>query len=281
MKRSFCVLILSNGRAGNVKTLDTLKAYGYKGDWFILVDDEDPQGPEYSKLYGEHVLTFCKEDAAKITDSRINTAERRSPVFARNASFEIMRDLGYETFVQLDDDYATFLHRIVAGDQYSTSGQRAYLLDEVFESICDLLYDAGFASVAFAQGGDFIGGKDSIKKYRRKAMNSFFLRSDKPFRFEGILNDDVSTYVSLGRRGQLFLTIPHMQINQEATQKQAGGITELYRDSGTYLKSMQTVLGDPSSTKVACMGRSERRIHHRIDWELAVPKIVPESCRKV
>ena len=54
--------------------------------------------------------------------------------------------------------------------------------DDVFESMLQFLDDTQATSVAFAQGGDMIGGcQGAVWKagYKRKAMNSFFCKTSK------------------------------------------------------------------------------------------------------
>ena len=80
-------------------------------------------------------------------------------------------------------------------------------MDQVFDLMLDFLDDTGAATVAFAQGGDQIGGvkggnfKQGIV---RKAMNTFFCRTDRPVGFLGRLNEDVNAYVVHGSRGCAF-----------------------------------------------------------------------------
>lgn len=57
-------------------------------------------------------------------------------------------------------------------------------------------------------------------------------------------------------------------------------MTDVYDTSGTYVKSFYTVMMHPSSVCVAEMGDKHMRLHHRIDWETTVPKIIRESYRK-
>ena len=105
-------------------------------------------------------------------------------------------------------------------------------------------------------------------------MNSFFCDVEKPFMFRGRLNDDVNTYVSLGNIGRLFFTDMELQLEQDQTQENAGGMSEAYRDSGTYVKSFYTVMAAPSCTTINLMGRFNKRLHHKINWDKAVPKIL-------
>lgn len=81
-------------------------------------------------------------------------------------------------------------------------------LDGAFEKVLDFLDVSGAVTVALAQGGDFIGGVNN-KLFKeggaRKAMNSFFCRTDRPFEFYGRINEDTTAYIVNGNRGQLFL----------------------------------------------------------------------------
>jgi hypothetical protein len=74
-----------------------------------------------------------------------------------------------------------------------------------------------------------------------------------------------------------------IQVNQTMTQANSGGMTELYLDVGTYVKSFYSVMYAPSCVKVGELGdpRSPHyRIHHSINWRVAVPKIMRETVRK-
>lgn len=101
----------------------------------------------------------------------------------------------------------------------------------------------------------------------------------RPVAFAGRINEDVNTYVLQGHRGDLFLTFFYTIIQQETTQQNSGGMTELYLDSGTYLKSFYTVMYAPSCVKIAEMGKLHR-LHHLIHWDHAVPCILHERFRK-
>lgn len=55
-------------------------------------------------------------------------------------------------------------------------------LDKLFEMMLAFLDKSGAATVALAQGGDFIGGAESQNFHKgilRKAMNTFFCRTDR------------------------------------------------------------------------------------------------------
>jgi hypothetical protein len=91
----------------------------------------------------------------------------------------------------------------------------------------------------------------------------------------------VNLYVENGRRGSLFVTIPRLRLWQQQTQQNSGGLTDIYLDLGTYVKSFYSVMYAPSCVKLTTMGSTHRRLHHMVLWNNAVPRIVDESIRKL
>lgn len=284
MRDDFAVLILTHGRADNVVTMKTLQRQGYSGKWYMVIDDEDDMADDYRRNFGEeHVVTFCKQEAVDRADTMDNLDEHRAILYARNESFRIARELGLKYFLMLDDDYSDFLFSFPEGKKLASKTPRGKTLERIFEAMLGFLDASGAATVAFAQGGDFIGGLrggNFKKRLLRKAMNSFFCRVDRPIQFRGTMNEDVTTYTTLGSRGELFFTFVDVHIIQIPTQSLGGGMTAAYRESGTYLKTFYSVMSMPSCIKVGMMYSKNSRIHHRIDWECCVPKILNEKYRK-
>jgi hypothetical protein len=182
----------------------------------------------------------------------------------------------------MDDDYSEFLHRWPEKDKLMSC--KITDMNGVFETFLEFLENTVTYSIALSQGGDFIGGaKGGIAKqgmWARKAMNSFICDTQRRFWFRGTMNDDVNTYIMLGNLGKLFFTNGYCQLLQEQTQKNPGGITELYKDNGTYIKSFYSIIGMPSCVKIIQMGNTHLRIHHAIKWENCVPKIIREEHKK-
>ena len=75
---------------------------------------------------------------------------------------------------------------------------------------------------------------DYIGQLCDKEMNSMFCRTDRPIEFRGTMNEDITTYTTLGSRGVLFMTFTACQIIQIQTQTLKGGMTDAYKESGTY-----------------------------------------------
>jgi hypothetical protein len=277
----FAMFILTHGRPHEVLTMQALKDSNYTGKTYIIIDNEDKQGDEYRKVFGEEmVIEFDKAAIGKTFDIADTRTDRRATVYARNASFQIAKDLGLDYFMQLDDDYTNFLYRFDQDNKLK--GRTSKSLDQVVDAFINLLEDTNAVTVAMAQGGDFIGGVVRFRKdpLMRKAMNSWLFRTDRPLTFVGRMNDDVNTYVMNGMRGELILTPRNFCLFVAQTQELSGGMTEMYVENGTYMKSFYTVMMNPAAVKVAYMGAYHPRLHHMYQWDYLVPKIINERHRK-
>lgn len=281
MNNSFVALILTHGRPNKVITYSALRKHGYTGSIIIVVDNEDATLEEYKKKFSD-VYVFDKKAVAAQIDEGDNFQDRRAIIYARNVAFQIARERGYRYFIELDDDYQEFSYTYTREGELKQRGIRT--LDKVFDTLIDFKNNVGALTVAMAQRGDFMGGKENNlvqgEILKRKAMNSFICDTEQPFRFFGKINEDVNTYVVLGSRGALFLQVPHVALNQVSTQQSSGGMTDIYLDSGTYVKSFYTVMYAPACTCIRMMGTKHRRLHHSINWNAAVPKIISEQFKK-
>ena len=272
----------------------------------VVLSDDDPTIPQYKEMYGEDsVAVFSKVDVEKKYDLDLidcywgKSLSRKATVWARNEQFKIARDLGYRWFVVLDDDYREIImrkkmYRAKDGTEFFPTFKELLFTptDEqgsIFDKCCikyfNILDSAPWLyATAFSQCGDFIGGCQSLmvrkQPWRWKAMNVFFCDTEKEYRFYGRFNDDVNAYILNGRRGQMSLTLPSPSINQEPTQKAKGGITELYRTFGTYVKSLTSAVACPAAASVSCMGTVARRVHHSIDWSVMCPCVLDDHFCK-
>lgn len=277
--KSFVAFILTHGRADRVYTYRSLKKFGYTGPIVLVVDNEDKTVDRYRELYGEQVYVFDKKAMAAKIDEGDNFEDRRAIIYARNACFDIAKELGYEYFIQLDDDYLDFRHKL--NDEGNYIDRYILRLDEVLDAMLDYFKTIPALSIAMAQGGDFVGGKNGKwGRFRRKCMNSFICSVNRPFKFFGRVNEDVNTYTNIASRGGLFLTVSAVAVQQKQTQANAGGMTDMYLDAGTYVKSFYSVMYHPSGVRVSILPSRHARIHHRVHWRNTVPQIVDEAFRK-
>lgn len=284
MRDDFAVFILTHGRPDNIVTVETLKKAGYTGKWYIVIDDEDDSEQAYRDKYGDKVLQFSKKDVAAKTDSADNSEDRRVILYARNACFDLAKELGIQWFTEFDDDYDSMGHRYETDtDNYGLKQVPVKEADKIFTAMIEFLEETDSDTIAMAQGGDFIGGTSSNvwkQGLARKAMNTFIFNTDNPIRFMGRINEDVNFYTRHNNVGHKIFTIADVMINQLPSQSNAGGMTEMYLDTGTYVKSFYTIIYSPQAVTIGTMGQTARRLHHKVTWNHTAPKILNERYRK-
>ena len=282
MTDDFAVFILTHGRAEKLPTIKMLKRQGYTGKVFFIIDNEDDQEELYKNKYGtDNVIIFDKQAAYDRADTMDNFNDHRAIIYARNECWRIAKEKQLKYFLMLDDDYTSISYRYEKNCKLKA--KRVHNLDKVFEDMIQMLETSGADSIAFAQGGDFVGGIDGgnfKKEVIRKAMNSFFCKADKPIEFKGTMNEDVVTYTTLSNMGHLFFTITKYCVIQLATQSLSGGMTAAYKEGGTYLKSFYAVMSMPSAVHVDIINTAHKRIHHKINWNRTTPKILNEKWKK-
>jgi hypothetical protein len=282
MKYNYAVFILTHGRPNSQKTLRLLRRRGYTGKIYLICDDEDKALEEYKKRYKDMVLVFSKKEYYNKVDTMDAGGSDEVVLFARRACFDFAKQLNLDYFVMLDDDYTGIGYNAVVGDKVrekTISG-----LDKLFQITLDLLNKTNALTIAYAQGGDFVGGK-SVEKMekviKRKAMNWFFFKTNRFYEFLGRFNEDVNAYVRYAMLGELVFTLYPIIFHQEITQKQRGGMSESYLELGTYVKSFYSVMLYPCAVKISVVGYLYPRIHHSVLWEYCAPKIISEKYRKI
>lgn len=286
-KDNFAIFILSHESPDKILTMNAIHKVGnYTGKWYIILDDEDKCIEQYKKNWGEdHILLYNKDEWEKKIDMMDMGGRRGITVFVRNACFELAKQIGVQYFMELDEDYSEICYRCADKDDPKIlRNWRCFSLDDVLEAMLDFFVEnKQMKTLCMGQNGDLIGGTENFRfKQRiiRKAMNSFICDVERPFTFFGRMNDDVNAYCLHGSRGELFLTIMDACVSADSTQSHSGGMTEIYKADGTFKKSFYTVMCCPSSVKINIMGQAHFRIHHSINWETTVPKIISSKYKK-
>ena len=301
--RDFCIFILCYGRADVAKkyTWELLDKMGSKRKRFIICSTDDKTIDDYYKTFGkENVLLFDKN----IEEERLNIDLvdcyhnhddiKKGTVWARNACFNLARKAGYRFFMVFDDDVASFCIRNeielgksknhILSQKITLSDMKCF--DELSEYYFKILDSAPWLnSVAYSQCGDYIGGVGSSmwrNGFTFKAMNIFFCDTEKEHRYYGRMNDDVNAYCLNGSRGRISFTPSGPALNQLQTQQVKGGMTEMYRSFGTWMKSIYSVVLCPSFVSIGRIGNTyeSSRIHHNISWKCAIPKIISSRYSK-
>lgn len=295
--RDFVVLIASYGRPEGLQkmTMTTFKDFLDKVDYRIMVSDDDKTLPKYLEMFGDKVYVFNKDKVLK--DTNADTADAldiKSVIFfERNIEFMVAKELGYRYFMHLEDDYLSMRFKMMNKKSLPSCAMKIKDFDLICEHYFKILDSSPFLySVCVAQGGDYIGGKSSdlVKQgYRFKGMNIYCFDTEKEFKLPGRINEDASAYYVNGKLGKLFLTPAMIQLTQLPTQNNQGGVSDIYKRFGTYLKTIYTVIQRPDAVKISTFTTSgsskvhhadTRRIHHRSDNKVCFVKIISDKYAK-
>ena len=290
--KDFAVFIVSNNRPDNIKTIKALENGNSQVPYYIVIDETDPQINIYKKIYKNKLLIFNKNDYKWVDIfSNDKPDQVKAVVYARNACYDLAKELKLKYFLLLDDDYFGIYYKWKNLKEETNITRKMFgewrikNLDSFYNICLRYLEETDLQTLCIAQTGDFIGGilsSFASQIYlRRKAMNTFFCKTDRRVFFKGKINEDVNMYVENGLKGNLVGTIPLLAINKEITQKSKGGLTTIYLKEGTFYKSFYTVMVAPSCVKIRDMGVIERRFHHMVKWNNCAVKILDEKYKKV
>lgn len=275
------ILITTYKRPTLQHTLRMLREYGLTERYptYLLVAEDDPTLSEYRALHGDIVLTYDrKREAEALGLDMMDNLPLGGAGSARAAVWSVGRSIGLTHAIVMDDDYRYFTFFGWRGEASRKLRPRfAPYLVKIFEALLDFVdADPRIYDIALAQTGDMVGGADSSsarRPWKWKAMNVYFWRLDRPFPQNGRLNEDVTCTFDLAQKGLIFGTLTLVGIQQERTQQQPGGLTDLYLQQGTYQKSFYSVMRAPSAV-IARYDWSVGRIHHRVDKDFAYPKLL-------
>jgi uncharacterized protein YrzB (UPF0473 family) len=281
--KRFAVFILSHGRADIITTVDTLRKQGYTGEIFVVIDDEDDQEDLYREKFGDAVIQFNKMQYFLSTDTGDLDQSRTVGVFARNFIQDEAKRRGYKYHLQLDDDVTMFDLRW-ENEEGKLKFKKCMNMDKMIEAMCDFMdCSPKITALSFGCTGYLIGGAANQTwkdKLVRKAMTTFFLRSDDVNYFSFRMNDDITTTALNTMKGKLYFTTAEIEAHTAPTQSIKGGMTEAYLDSGTYRKSFYSVMALPAAAVISAMGETDYRIHHAIYWGKCAPKILSDRWKK-
>ena len=105
----FVILIISNCRPDDQKSLASILKCNYTGDWYIVLDNEDKTTDRYIQNYGrEKIIIFDKKKYFDLSDKCDNFPSRNIALPARNACPDIARSLNKKYFYVLDDDILNY-----------------------------------------------------------------------------------------------------------------------------------------------------------------------------
>lgn len=247
MKR-FAIFILTNGRPNHQYTLEFLRK-SFKGDVFLLCDNEDKTLEEYKNNYGEQVLVFDKNEWVSKSDPMDNFQSKKSVLYARNAVFQIAKDMGYDYFAMVDDDVTGLSFRYEKDGKLV--GKPAKDFDKVSSVILETMDNTGTDYFSFGTDKNYIGGAANSQYQRKiidKVYNLIFCRTDQEHFYKGIMNEDEIHNILSMSVGKLVKSSTAIHINMKPVGRDSvGGNAETYEENGyySYVRNFYPVIAFP------------------------------------
>lgn len=251
-------------------TISTLLKCGIKReDIFIVHSTDDDSGHTFGNdIYFDKADYFDYDCFFQ----KIGERWKKSPTFARKFVIDYCKKNRIKYFAMLDDDY----HYVTL--KYSNRAIYPTLSDYVHELIVNCLdSDDRLGYICFSQNGDFVGGfdKKSTRSMQRKAMNWFYAKTENADYFLAATQDDVCMYLRQTKNNKYSITLPMVSLQQEpANKKESGiGMNEIY-DNNFFNARYPAVMELPGAVTLASQKRSVGRIHHKIKFNAAYPKLI-------
>ena len=265
---------MSKGRP-QCKTAKLLKKLKYPGEWFIVCGDNDETIPEYQQNYGvDKVLIFDWKKYFNKCDFMDNTKSLSGAIPARNAIKDIAKKRGENRHWQWDDDYTGF--RWFDCKEFRWRSLEGEELQEKLQDIANFgemvrANNIGFDLATVCANG--VEGVRFILQMGQRVFNFHNLPTNDNLwiKWRGRMNDDLLNSIWAKNHGRLVFSLKNPLGAMAQTQKESGGLTDIYKEQGTVVKTAYGVLGHPKAVKLIIW---RGRYHHRVDWQLISPKIV-------
>lgn len=279
MKR-FAIFILTNGRPNHQYTLEFLRK-SFKGDVFLVCDNEDKALKEYQRNYGEQVIVFDKKEWVSKSDPMDNFQSKNSVLYARNAVFEIAKDMGYEYFVMVDDDVTGLSFRYEKDGKLV--GKPVKDFNKVSSAILETMDNTGTDFFSFGMDKIYIGGS-SNGQYQKKIIDKvycfIFCRTEQQHFYKGIMNEDEINNILSMSVGKLAKSLTAIQINYKPIGRDnIGGNAETYNENGyySYVRNFYPIIAFP----VLQLKLGKNGFTFGCDRAYYTVQVLPESLKKM
>ena len=281
MTKKFAVFILTHGRPHNQLTVKSLQDVGYTGDLYLVVDDQDESVNEYIAVWGaDKIIVFNKDHFIRHTDTGLHTPVPKFAVFARNAIEHIAKEMGYKTFLMLDDDITKFRVRLPEGDSLK-SFQFNSQFDTIIENSVDYVLNCNIACMGLGFCNLYIGGVENFNKEnprQRLCAEAFIRNTAYPISWRLNMVEDLITSIDAAMNGDVWFQFLPIQCEIKMSEGAVdGGNSDVYRQLGMYRISFMPVIAYPSSNAVR---------HGKKSWasttspDKCIPKIISSRYRK-
>lgn len=248
----FAVFIITHDRAERQSSLDCLLRMGYTGQYWLVVDNEDPSINRYLDLYPNNILVFNKADFMENTDIGSRRTEACA-TFARNAVECLALKLGYQFFLVMDDDITDFRFRYDEDDSLKSFKVKTSL-DDIFSAYVEFLRTTGVSTVSFGVAKTFIGGVSSLANDKiaglRECYTMFFRNNRYRVDWVSAVYEDIITSSLSGKKGQVWLQLPFVQLDTVAMVENSGGNTSMYKAFQQFEYPFHSVMYMPGTMSI-------------------------------
>ena len=276
MSKKWATFIISHGRPDNVVTLDTLLSAGYTGDWYIVLDNLDTTAEKYINKFGsDKIVIFNKHYYADKTDYGLSVPKLNSAVFARNAVEDIAKELQLDGYICLDDDIRKFIYRYednnkLRGHQIKSD------ITEIFNKIMNFIINTDISCASCGYQQIYMSGLSGLMKENsrtRLLAEAFFRNLKFDVNWIGNTSEDYLTSIECGRRGQIFIQLPFLQVDMPTacTGKQDGGNSDIYRNMSKWRQLFFSTMYFPDMFR---LNIRQDKLYNTVIPERSVPKII-------
>lgn len=245
--------IVRNGRPNEQLTYDLfLSMKCPKQQVHIVCDDMDETLDTYKNNYGDAIIVFDKQKYIQTCDSGVQKPTGRHPTYARNACFDIAKQLGYTHIIIADDDIRYIHHRIVNDDKLT--GTQVTNLPMVVEKCIDYMcLNEHIRCIGFGTPNSFIGGVNAqIFKHGMDYLiaNLGIYDVNRPVTFVSECQEDLIASVTYTAKGQLMCVIPFLKVEAITEGRNGGGIVGHYDESNTFYRYFGSFIYMPASMTI-------------------------------
>ena len=259
MINDFAIFITSHNAVDDCPSLDTIQKYQYKGDWYIVIDSDDPAKQQYIDKYETHLLIYNKLLFRDLSDSGYaNTIAPLAVVmYARQFIEQKAKELHLRNFVVMDDDIIDFK---IKNCPKGTEKLTTYSINNLEEILSELIsYQNGcrINTISFGTPNFNFGGYKtwSTMWTKRRTMSNVFLRNvDLPLDWKMAWYEDLNTSIFYANSDTLILTIPLLltvaRLQYSSGNNKDSGMAEAYRNSTSFERQFHSVRLNPSAVKL-------------------------------
>lgn len=245
----------------NATTPNMLRKHGYKGEYFLVVSDNDPCLEEYKKAYGDKVLVFHKPDYAWVDSCDLDPSLDFATI-ARYAAYDAARARGYDAWCMLDDDLSDLKYRAY-DENHSLKTYEVTRLDEIMEACFEAVmkFPKGTIFSFFPSAMMFPG---RIDKFERFASQFYFRDTRDGYYGKGRIHEDLIELFRKSSTGELAFCMHEITYNSVVFESKSGGSSDggmlsEYKRFSTYERCFKVIINNPNFFRISINDSGEMK----------------------